>query len=181
MYRWCFLPFVRTTASMKRQHCRQLWHCHWLKTDTTATTILSLLAPTPPLLFFLHGSEGSIQPQQTHPPRGIHTVSHSLFTPRMFFYVWRLCSLHHFNLMLSRQKHRVGLECIQWLYEDQLKTQTHNHTLNLQVSTQSPSTELQFTWQLPSGPAHMKNPDTPVSSSGPGPLVTDCWHSLWVT
>lgn len=39
-----------TTALTKRQHCRQLWHCHWLKTDNSHTNTISPLAPTPPLL-----------------------------------------------------------------------------------------------------------------------------------
>lgn len=43
----CVLHFVRTTASMKRQHCRQLWHCHWLKIDSCLT--ITSLSPTPPL------------------------------------------------------------------------------------------------------------------------------------
>ncbi|XP_030297399.1 RING finger protein 166 isoform X2 [Sparus aurata] len=30
-----------TTVLMKRQHCRQLWHYHWLKTDNSHTTSYS--------------------------------------------------------------------------------------------------------------------------------------------
>lgn len=57
----CFLHFVRTTASTKRQHCRQLWHCHWLKTDNSHT--ITILSPTPPSL---HGCCRSVaQPTDT--------------------------------------------------------------------------------------------------------------------
>lgn len=46
----CFLCLLRTTASMKRQRCKQLWHYHWLKTDRAHTT-----APSALLLILLGG------------------------------------------------------------------------------------------------------------------------------
>lgn len=52
---------------MKRQHCRQLWPCPWLKTDKSHR----LRPPTPrpfELLLFLHGSDGINTPTDTPDP-----------------------------------------------------------------------------------------------------------------
>lgn len=125
-----FMSFLRTTVLMKRQHCRQLWHYHWLKTDNSHTTSYSQRWHQ------LHCCCSSTtqkvsSSQQTHLTQ-IHTVCYFLFTPRMFFLVQQYTqfatlpnkstleatSLLHSNLMIWR--HLVGLEWIQWLYQEKL-------------------------------------------------------------
>uniref|UniRef100_A0A8P4K170 RING-type E3 ubiquitin transferase n=1 Tax=Dicentrarchus labrax TaxID=13489 RepID=A0A8P4K170_DICLA len=56
-----------TTALMKRQHCRQLWHCHWLKTDNSYTpnhpSVTASTNSTTTVLLLLHCSKGIILTQ----------------------------------------------------------------------------------------------------------------------
>lgn len=96
----CFLYLVRTTASMKRQRCKQLWRYHWRKTDRAHTAAPSALLP------ILLGGRGHHPPSRHSWAGLVHGVCTGAPPQTVDWWsVWKHSSLLY--LMIWRESWRV--------------------------------------------------------------------------
>lgn len=87
-----FLYFVRTTALMKRQRCKQLWHYHWLKTDRGHTTAPSALwCSFLEVEAIIHPADTAELAWFTAPPQTVDSVHTCVWKhwSRLYLVIWR--------------------------------------------------------------------------------------------
>lgn len=150
---------------MKRQHCRQLWHCRWLKTDNNHTaTILSISTNSTitALLLSLHDSARftqSVQRSQSSPDSfglGDNLTFHAKDVFPGVAVQPVCCATKQKQIGSSvfsasfgfddlKTKHLVGLEWIQWSHLFWTNPNNTYHTLTLKIPTYSLETVLPLT------------------------------------